>query len=159
LGSPGRIVALGRRTSTRPPPPHRSTPCPYRQLLKNFENAAREAGKDPAQMPKLIELNVEYTNDPESAIEVHRKYWAGTYIPALFDQKIYTPKMSQENGEAVGPDTIKKSGCVSANPDDHVKFAQKYIELGFTHLIFHSAAQDQRGFLESFGRDVLPRLR
>jgi len=110
------------------------------ELLKNFENAAREAGKDPAQMPKLIELNVEYTNDPESAIEVNRKYWAGTYIPALFDQKIYTPKMSQENGEAVGPDTIKKLGCVSANPDDHVKFAQKYIELGFTHLIFHSAA-------------------
>src|SRR6266487_2050949 len=129
------------------------------ELLKNFENAAREAGKDPAQMPKLIELNVEYTNDPESAIEVNRKYWAGTYIPALFDQKIYTPKMSQENGEAVGSDTIKKAACISAKPDDHVKFVQQYIGLGFDHLIFHSASPDQGAFIQAFGHNVLPRLR
>ena len=131
----------------------------YRQLLKNFENAAREAGKDPSKMPKLIELNVEYTQDIEGAIEAQLKYWAGTYIPALFDQKIYTPKMSQENGEAVGPDTIKKLACVSPNSDDHVKFAQQYIDLGFTHLIFHSATPDQRAFIEGYGRDVLPRIR
>ncbi len=63
---------------------------------------------------------------------------------------------------AVGPDTIKKLACVSPNPDDHVKFAQRYIDLGFTHLIFHSAAPDQRAFIEGYGRDGsggLPRIR
>lgn len=47
--------------------------------------------------------------------------------------------MSQENGEAVGADSIKKLACVSPNPDDHVKFIKHYVDLGFTHLIFHSA--------------------
>ena len=134
-------------------------PYVYRQLLKNFESAAREAGKDASKMPKLIELSVEYTQDIEGAIEAQLKYWAGTYIPALFDQKIYTPRMSQENGQAVGADTIKKLACVSPDPDDHVKFAQQYIDLGFTHLIFHSAAPDHRAFIEGYGRDVLPRIR
>ena len=128
----------------------------YRQLLKNFEDGAREAGKDPSQMPRLIELMVEYTRDTEAAIEALRKYWAGGFV---YDQKIYTPKMSQENGEVVGPDTIKKSACISANPEDHVKFIQQYIDLGFNYLIFHSAGPNHRAFIEGYGRDILPRLR
>ena len=106
------------------------------KTLKNFADGARQAGKNPANMPKLIELNVEYTNDLETAIEYQQKYWAGSYVPALFDQKIYTPAMSAENGQVVGPDTIKKSACVSANADDHIKFASQYIELGFNQLSF-----------------------
>jgi len=131
----------------------------YRQIMKNFEDAAKQAGKNPSRMPRLIEINVEYTDDAETAIQNQKKYWAGTFIPALFDQKIYTPKMSAENGEAVGADTIKKSSCISANADDHVKFVQQYIDLGFDHLYFHSADPNQRAFLENYGRDVLPRLR
>src|SRR5260221_5952079 len=96
-------------------------------------------------MPRLIELMVEYTRDTEAAIEARRKYWAGGFV---YNQKIYTPKMSQENGEVVGPDTIKKSACISANPEDHVKFIQQYIDLGFNYLIFHSAGPNHRAFIE-----------
>jgi coenzyme F420-dependent glucose-6-phosphate dehydrogenase len=131
----------------------------YHQLLKNFESAAREAGKDPSNMPRLIELNAEYTEDTEGAIQAQLKYWAGTFVPALFDQKIYTPKMSQENGEVVGPDTVKKMVCVSTNAEEHVKFVRQYIDLGFDHPIIHSAHPKQHDFLEKFGRDVLPQLR
>ncbi len=134
-------------------------PDHYREILKNFENGVRERGKNPVQMPKLIELNVDYTDDIETAIQYQKKYWAGTFVPALFDQKIYTPKMSAENGEEVGSDTIKKAGCISADPDDHVKFVQQYIDLGFDHLIFHSSLPGHQAFLEAYGREVLPRIR
>ena len=131
----------------------------YKQMLKNFEHSAREAGKDPRKMPRLIELNVEYTQDVETAIQYQQKYWAGTYIPALFDQKIYTPKMSAENGQVVGPDAIKKAACVSPDARDHIKFAMQYIDLGFDQLFFHSAHPDHHAFIEGYGRDVLPQLR
>jgi coenzyme F420-dependent glucose-6-phosphate dehydrogenase len=131
----------------------------YKEILKSFEKGAKEAGKNPAQMAKLIELNVEYTKDMETAIQYQQKYWAGSYVPALFDQKIYTPKMSAENGEVVGADTIKKAACVSDKAEDHIKFVMQYIDLGFDHLFFHSAHPDQRAFIEGYGRDVLPQLR
>jgi len=131
----------------------------YRELLKNFEDAARAAGKDPTQMPRLIELNVAYTQDIDAAVQEQLKYWAGTYIPALFDQKIYTPAMSQENGEVIGIDTVLKTGCFSAKIEDHVKFVQQYIEMGFDTLIFHAAGPDQQGFIKNYARDILPRLR
>jgi coenzyme F420-dependent glucose-6-phosphate dehydrogenase len=107
----------------------------------------------------MVELAVAYTDDEEKAIECKRAYWAGTFIPALFTERIYTPKMSEENGKVVGSDTIRQSVCISADPETHVKFAQQYIELGFDYLFFHSAGPDQRAFLQGYGRDVLPRLR
>ena len=130
----------------------------YRQLLQNFEQGAREGGKDPATMPKLIELNVEYEQNIDQALTNHLKYWAGSYVPALFDQKIYSPKMSAENGQIVTPEAIKKAGCASSNPEDHRKFAQQFIDLGFDHLIFHSARQDQRAFIEAYSQDVVKHL-
>ncbi len=134
-------------------------PQVYREIIKQFEEGAREAGKDPAKMPRLIELNVAYTEAIEGAVQEQLKYWAGTYIPALFDQNIYTPAMSQENGEVIGPDVVKKTGCFSANPDDHVKFVQQYLDLGLDTIIFHSPGPDQHAFLEGYGRDILPKLR
>jgi coenzyme F420-dependent glucose-6-phosphate dehydrogenase len=88
-----------------------------------------------------------------------KQYWAGTFVPALFDRKIYTPAESAKNGEVVGADTIKGKMCLSARADDHVRYAQHHLDLGFTHLYFHSAGPDQRTFLERYGKDVLSALR
>ncbi len=131
----------------------------YRQILRNFAEGAKNEGKDPATLPRLIELNVAFTDDVGGAVECFQRYWAGSFVPAMFDQRIYTPRMSAANGAIVGADTIKKQCCISANPDDHVRFAQQFVDAGFDHLYFHSPGPDQRAFLEAYGRDVLPRLR
>jgi coenzyme F420-dependent glucose-6-phosphate dehydrogenase len=131
----------------------------YEKIMRSFETGAKDAGKNPAKMPRMIELAVAYTDDEEEAIEERKKYWAGTFVPALFTEKIYTPEMSEQNGKVVGNDTVKKAACISADPEEHVKFARQYVELGFDHLIFHSAGPDQRGFVERYGREVLPLMR
>jgi coenzyme F420-dependent glucose-6-phosphate dehydrogenase len=131
----------------------------YREMISHFEAGARSAHKDPAAMPRMIELAVSYGSDEEQAIKSRKDYWAGTYVPALFTERIYTPALSAENGKVVGTDTLRQSTCLSADPAEHVRMAQGYIELGFDHLVFHSAGPDQRAFIEGYGRDVLPRLR
>ena len=134
-------------------------PETYRKIFENFEAGAKEAGKDPSRMPRMVELAVAYTDDEEKAIEYRQAYWAGTFIPALFTERIYTPKMSEDNGKAVGSDTVRQSVCISADPEIHINFAQQYVDLGFNYLFFHSAGPDQCAFLEAYGRDVLPGLR
>jgi coenzyme F420-dependent glucose-6-phosphate dehydrogenase len=134
-------------------------PDTYRQILENFEAGAREAGKDPSRMPRMVELAVAYTDDGEKAIECRKAYWAATSVPALYTQRIYTPKMAEENGKVVGSDTIRESCCISTDPEDHIKFARRYTDLGFDQLFFHSAGPDQRAFIDGYGRDVLPKMR
>jgi coenzyme F420-dependent glucose-6-phosphate dehydrogenase len=130
-----------------------------REIFKNFDSGAKEAGKDPRRMPRLAEIGVAFTDDEEKAIKSHKEFWAGTAIPAMFTEKLYTPEQSEKNGSVVGSDTVRESMCISADPEKHVKYAQKFIDMGFTHLFFHSAGPDQRNFIERYGRDVLPRLR
>jgi coenzyme F420-dependent glucose-6-phosphate dehydrogenase len=131
----------------------------YQEMLRKWELGAREAGKDPARMPRLIELSVAYTDDKEAAIAVYRRYWAGASVPAMYTQNIYTPRMSEENGRVVGTDTIENKLVISADPEAHIDLALRYIDLGFTDLYFHSAGPDQRAFLEGYGRHVLPAIR
>jgi len=134
-------------------------PETYQEMLREFEAGAREAGRAPATMPRLVELGVAYTEDEASAVATRHQYWAGAMVPALFTHKIYTPAMSAKNGKVVGADTLKQKACISPDPDEHRRFAQQYVDLGFTHLFFHSAGPDLRAFLERYGREVLPRLR
>lgn len=130
----------------------------YRALFQAFDEGARRAGKDPARMPRHIEISVGYAEDIDEVINNVKKYWAGTFIPALFTEKIYTARMSAKNGEAVGEEAIRKGGCFSSDPREHVKYVQRYIDWGFTELYFHYAGNDQKEFLERYARDVLPGL-
>ena len=135
------------------------SPETYKGILENFASGASDAGKDPDQMPRIIEIAVDFTENEQQAIDARKTYWAGTFVPALFTERIYTPPLSEQNGKAVGADTIRETVCISNDPEAHVKNARRYLELGFDHLIFHSAGPDQRPFLEAYGRQVLPRLR
>ncbi|HEY4389472.1 MAG TPA: hypothetical protein VGN34_33955 [Ktedonobacteraceae bacterium] len=128
-------------------------------MIQNFEQGAREAGKDPSQMSHMIEINVGYGGNIEAEIQEQLKYWAGTYIPALFNQKIYTPAMSAENGAVIGADIVKKTGCFSNDAREQIQYVQQHLELGFDTIIVHSAGPDQKGFIESYARDILPQIR
>ena len=131
----------------------------YQQLLENFEVGARDADKDPSTMSRMIEVLAAYTDDEAGATACVRKYWAGSFIPALYNEKVYTPRMSAENGEVVGNDTIKQAMCLSDDPDDHIKFLMQYAELGFDQVVVHSAGPDQLAFIKAYERDVIPHLR
>jgi len=131
----------------------------YEQILSETRRGAIDAGRDFGKMPKAIELNVEYTDNPEKAIESFKKYWAGASVHALFLNKIYTPAMSAQNGQVVGKDAIQKMACISDDPEKHIEFVKKYIDAGFTHIYFHSAVPDQVSFIEAYGKDVLPTLK
>jgi coenzyme F420-dependent glucose-6-phosphate dehydrogenase len=133
-------------------------PAIYQQMLASFEQGARRAGKDPTKLRRSIELTVGYANDSQAEMAEYMKYWAGATVPAMYDQKLYTPSMSQKNGAVVGAEVVKRKGCFSANPDDHVAFLRNYGDLGFTHLYIHYAGPDQKGLLAWYGREVLPRL-
>ncbi len=130
----------------------------YKQIIRNFTKGAEEAGKNATKMPKLIEINVAFSEDIKAVTHEMKKYWAGTFIPALFDQKIYTPKMSEMNGAAVGMDTIQQSMCISRNPQDHIQYIKQYTNLGFTHIIVHSAGPNQLDFISNYGKEILPLL-
>ncbi len=136
-----------------------SPPEVMKAIIANFDAGAREAGKDPAGMPKQVECFVAYTDDEQSAIGEFKRYWAGTMVVAMYLQNLYTPEMSATNGSIAGTDTIRDRMCISPDPGVHAEFAQRFIDVGFNRVYFHCAGPDQYGFIEGYGRDVLPAIR
>ena len=127
------------------------------QLLPAMEEGAKAAGRDPVTIERTIEVKVSFDTDKERAL-ADTRIWAALALPA--DQKvdIHDPREMEKRAEEVA-DQAHRRWLVSSDPEEHVEQVGHYIELGFTHLIFHAPGDDQSRFLRLYAQEILPRLR
>jgi coenzyme F420-dependent glucose-6-phosphate dehydrogenase len=129
----------------------------YVELVGKLEEGARAAGRDPAGMPRMIEIKVSYDRDRGYA-EHACGWWAALALSSEEKSGVEDPiemeRLADENRERASTRFI-----VSDDPDEVVERIAPYVELGFDELVFHAPGDDQARFLEQFARDVLPRLR
>jgi coenzyme F420-dependent glucose-6-phosphate dehydrogenase len=128
----------------------------YEELLANVEEGARAAGRDPAALPRMIEIKVSYDRDRAYAEEACG-WWAALALSGDEKSGVEDPIEMERLADA-NRDRASSRFIVSDDPDEVVDRIRPYVELGFTELIFHAPGADQARFLEQFARDVLPRL-
>jgi coenzyme F420-dependent glucose-6-phosphate dehydrogenase len=124
------------------PGPEKYSPADQREYAVIAEDAGYEA----------IYVSDQGDRGPQEVL-------GGAMVPAMYNQKIYTPAMSEENGSVVGSDTLLDAMCISDDPGEHARYAQQFIDLGFTHLFFHAAGPEQARFIRDYAKDALPRIR
>jgi coenzyme F420-dependent glucose-6-phosphate dehydrogenase len=128
----------------------------YVELLEQVAEGARAAGRDPAALPRMIEIKVSYDRDRDYAEEACG-WWAALALSGEEKSGVEDPiemeRLADANRERASTRFI-----VSDDPDEVVERIRPYVELGFDELIFHAPGADQARFLEQFARDVLPRL-
>jgi coenzyme F420-dependent glucose-6-phosphate dehydrogenase len=129
----------------------------YEQVIENFEAGARDAGKDPATLPRMIEVKVSYDHDVDYARDACR-WWAALSLTADEKSGVEDPIEMERLADAAA-DRAHSRFIVSNDPDEVVERVALYVELGFQHLVFHAPGDDQERFLTQFAADVLPRLR
>lgn len=127
------------------------------QLLPALEEGAKSAGRDPSKIERAIEVKVSFDTDKERAL-ADTRIWAALALPAEEKVSIHDPREMEKKAEEVA-DQAHRRWLVSCDPEEHVEQVGHYIELGFTHLIFHAPGDDQSRFLQLYSREILPRLR
>ena len=127
------------------------------QLLPALEEGAKEAGRDPSTIERTIEVKVSFDTDKERAL-ADTRIWAALALPGEEKVRIHDPREMEKKAEEVA-DQAHRRWLVSSDPEEHVEQVGHYIELGFTHLIFHAPGDDQSRFLQLYAREILPRLR
>jgi coenzyme F420-dependent glucose-6-phosphate dehydrogenase len=128
----------------------------YEELLANVEEGARAAGRDPAALPRMIEIKVSYDHDRDYA-EHACGWWAALALSGDEKSGVEDPIEMERLADANAARASTRF-IVSDDPDEVVERIRPYVELGFDELIFHAPGADQARFLEQFARDVLPRL-
>jgi coenzyme F420-dependent glucose-6-phosphate dehydrogenase len=127
------------------------------QLLPALEEGAKAAGRDPSTIERTIEVKVSFDTDKSRAL-ADTRIWAALALPAEEKVDIHDPREMEKKAEEVA-DQAHRRWLVSSDPEEHVEQIWHYIELGFTHLIFHAPGDDQSRFLQLYSEQILPRLR
>ena len=131
----------------------------YREtLLPAVERGAAEAGRDPGGIERMIEMKVSFDTDRRRALEDTR-IWAALALPPEAKTGVEDPREMERLAAELPIERAASRWIVSDDPDEQVEKIAPYLEMGFTHLVFHAPGQDQRRFLELYGEQVLPRLR
>jgi coenzyme F420-dependent glucose-6-phosphate dehydrogenase len=127
-------------------------------LLPALREGAAAAGRDPADLDLAIEMKVSFDTDLVRAREDTR-HWAALALSADEKTGVEDAVEMERLADALSTDRAASRWIVSTDPDEHVERIRPYLELGFSHLIFHAPGTDQHRFLELYSREILPRLR
>ena len=87
------------------------------------------------------------------------RFWAPLALPAEAKQGVEDPRELARLADELDDEQAASRFICTGDPDEAVERIAPYLELGFNHLVFHSPAQDQLGFLERFVSELAPRLR
>ena len=127
------------------------------QLLPSFSDGAKESGRDPGQLDKMIEVKVSYDTDRRRAME-DTKIWAALALPAETKAGVDDPREMEQLAKTV-EDVAHRRWLVASDPEEHIEQLRPYLDLGFNHLVFHAPGDGQARFLELYGAQILPRIR
>jgi coenzyme F420-dependent glucose-6-phosphate dehydrogenase len=128
------------------------------ELLPAFAEGAREAGKDPAKLDKMIEVKVSFDTDMRRAREDTR-HWGALALSGQEKTGVEDPIEMERLADALPTERTASRWIVSTDPEEHVEKIRFYTDLGFNHLVFHAPGPDQRRFLDLYAEKVLPLLR
>jgi coenzyme F420-dependent glucose-6-phosphate dehydrogenase len=128
------------------------------QLLPAFEEGARESGRDPSKLAKMIEVKVSFDTDLQRAMEDTR-LWGALALSSQEKTGVEDPLEMERLADALTTERTASRWIVSTDPEEHVEKIRFYTELGFNHLVFHAPGNDQRRFLDLYSEKVLPLLR
>ncbi len=132
-----------------------SDPLSWMKYKSEWEDGARAAGKNPAEMPVLIEQFVVVGD--EAAAKQAAEYWRFTpkAWKGLFD--VESPVDIQQKADSGTPlEEVMKSWAIGTDPSVHIKKMRELFDSGATIVNVHSGQPDQTKVVEFYGSRVIP---
>lgn len=126
-------------------------------IVASLEEGLERQGRDSAEVDRMIEIKVSYDRDPEAALEATR-FWAALSLTQEQKHSVHDPIEMQRLADELPIEQVAKRWIVGSDPEEVAAAIAHYVDLGFTHLVFHGPGHDQRRFLTQFAEDVLPLL-
>ncbi len=127
-------------------------------LLPNVQTGLEQSGRSMADLEKTIEMKVSFDSDIDKAMQ-DTSHWAALALLPEEKTGVEDPVEMEKLADALPVERAASRWIVSDDPDEHVERIAPYVELGFSHLVFHAPGPDQERFLRLYAKEILPRLR
>jgi coenzyme F420-dependent glucose-6-phosphate dehydrogenase len=127
-------------------------------LLPAVREGAAQAGRSLGDLDMQIEVKVSFDEDADQALaDTH--FWGALALTPEEKTGVEDPVEMQRLADQLPVERAASRFIVGSDPEAHVEAVLRYVEWGFTHLVFHAPGPDQERFLRLYGKEVLPRLR
>ena len=126
-------------------------------LFRKFSEGAREKGKNPDQMSKVLRLALSWAPTQAEALKNALTEWPNGGM-AFSKNDIRSPFEFEQMAKHVRPDDFEGKLTISDDLDVHRQHIQRHIDMGFDRIYLHNVGRNQREWIEVFGRGVLPNL-
>lgn len=126
-------------------------------LFAQFEAGAKEAGRDPSELPKIVQLHLSWAPTDEEATANAMTEWPNGGMK-FAKQDIRSPFDFEQMAKLVRREDFEGRMRISSSPDDHLKDIQSFLDLGADRVYLHNVGRNQEEWIEVFGREVLPGL-
>ncbi|HEV2187825.1 MAG TPA: glucose-6-phosphate dehydrogenase (coenzyme-F420) [Stellaceae bacterium] len=130
----------------------------YTELTDKVTEGQQKSGRSGSTIEKMIEVKVSFDTDAQQAKDLTR-HWAALALSPEEKMGVEDPIEMEKRADALPLDRAAGRWIVSNDPDEQVERIRPYVELGFTHLVFHAPGPDQARFIKLYSEQVFPRLR
>ena len=127
-------------------------------LLPKLDEGLKRAGRPGSSIERMIEVKVSFDINPQRAMEDTR-HWAALALTPEEKMSVEDPREMERLADALSLERAASRWIVSSEPEEQLAQIRPYVELGFTHLVFHAPGPDQGRFLKLYAEQVLPLLR
>ncbi|MGB3207802.1 MAG: TIGR03885 family FMN-dependent LLM class oxidoreductase [Crinalium sp.] len=128
---------------------------PPEQLQKVVDAFHRGGGEG---KPMILKVQISYAADEATARQGAYEQWRNNVFKSALLTELQMPAQFEAAGEFVKPDELDGPVRISSEPQQHIDWLQKDLEMGFSELILHNVNREQQQFIEAFGDKVLPVL-
>jgi coenzyme F420-dependent glucose-6-phosphate dehydrogenase len=118
------------------------------KIFSWFNEGAREVGKNPDTMPRMVEMKVSYGDDFEKALE-STLMW----LPVKNSLNISDPRELDRLRIGVDPKVL--SNTVFTDLDQLIHEIENLIKMGFTEVQLSSNSPDEEKLIRDFGEKAL----
>ncbi len=125
--------------------------------LDRIVEAFRSNGGD--GKPMYLQVHLAYAPTESEARAAAFAQWGQNCLPNPVMTDLSHPSQIKAASQHVAPQDLDDAVRISSDLGQHVEWLQRELARGFDRLYLHEVGPEQERFVETFGREVLPRLR
>jgi G6PDH family F420-dependent oxidoreductase len=147
------VSAFGRRAATLAATAGDGLACtfPSEEILGHYASAGGTGLKQAG-------VKVCWGPDREACTKVLHRVWRQSGLPGQLSQDLPTWRHFDQASELVTPEALAEKIPCGPDPEPYLEAFRAYRDVGFDELYVTQVGDDQRGFLEFFGKEIEPAL-
>ncbi len=126
------------------------------ERLRRVIEAFRAGGGE--GKPVRVQVKLAWAASDDEALAGAHEQWRTNILDPVLMADLETVEQFEAAAAHVRPEHVREAVLVSSDTKQHAAWLHEILDCGADELFLHQVPRDQHGFIDTFGREVLPEV-